>query len=326
MSIRRGHEESFDDYAVRLYTKKDDYGIDCYQIANILNEESGLKKDESAWRKHYHSFMEGMRYALSNDEKGVKTKILAISDLHYPFSLPCETFADYAGRVDTIVLNGDLIDHQSISKFPKRYRINPIEELIGLRSYFIELFNMIKPKSVYFTYGNHELRMGDYLAKNLDSEMQELLPETVIDYLVNDGFIHYDRKNHTKVRYVPLASVFEDIDFKWENKWWCQIGDVIFCHPKAFASSPMKTTERAVQWFRNNGILFTTLVMAHTHRIGSYKIGNTMTYEQGACCKTNMMDYADGALINSQKEGFLYLCLDRDGKNMEDKSRLVYLN
>ena len=326
MSLRRDIDETIDDYAVRLYTHKNEYGIDCYQIANILNEETGEKKDESAWRKHYHSFMEGINYAKRMNERGVCTRILSISDLHYPFALPIETFEEYSDKTDVLVLNGDLIDHQSISKFPKRYRINPIEELIGLRTYLITLIECIKPSKVYFTYGNHELRMGDYLAKNLDCELQELLPETVIDLLVNDGFVHYDRKFHTKVRYVPLASVFEDVEFVWENKWWCQIGEVVFCHPKAFASSPMKTAEKAVLWFRNNGNIFNALVMAHTHRIGSYEIGNTMAYEQGACCDTDKLSYNDGMLINSQKRGFIYVCLDKSGNNMSDKTKLVHLN
>ena len=66
--------------------------------------------------------------------------------------------------------------------------------------------------------------------------------------------------------------------------------------------------------------------MAHTHRVGSYKIGNSMIYEQGCCCDTSKMRYNDGQLINSQKEGFIYIGLDKDGHLIEDKTHIITLN
>lgn len=99
--------------------------------------------------------------------------------------------------------------------------------------------------------------------------------------------------------------------------------DVMFVHPKAFSSSPMKTAEKAVLWFRNEGYDFNCLVMAHTHRLGSYKIGNTTMYEQGAACETQKMRYGDGALVNSQQQGCIYVCLDKDGYNIESATKLV---
>lgn len=57
-----------------------------------------------------------------------------------------------------------------------------------------------------------------------------------------------------------------------------------------------------------------------------YRIGGTMLYEQGCCCDTARMCYADGMLVNSQKEGFLYLTRDRNGNFKEDTTKLVFLN
>lgn len=58
----------------------------------------------------------------------------------------------------------------------------------------------------------------------------------------------------------------------------------------------------------------------------SYKIGNTSIYEQGCCCETNQMKYTDGQLINSQKEGFMFICLDKNGHVIDDKTKLISLN
>lgn len=52
--------ESLDSYAMRLYfTEKPKHNLSKHEIARLLNEHTGLNKDESAWRKHYASFRKG---------------------------------------------------------------------------------------------------------------------------------------------------------------------------------------------------------------------------------------------------------------------------
>lgn len=256
----------------------------------------------------------------------VDTRILSISDLHIPFHLPLETFTDYIGKVDILVLNGDILDCTQLSKFSKSYRTSPLEEMVTARQYVIDLIEIIKPKKVIANYGNHELRCGYYLSKCLDNELQELMPETAFDYIFTDGFIHYDRRTKAKIKYEALQDVFNDIEIIYTGTWFCQIGDVIFCHPRTFSSGIMKTAEKALYWFRNEGYNFSGLVMSHTHRLGQYKIGNSMIYEQGACCDTSKMLYNDGNLVNSQKQGFIYMCLDDNGKIIDNKTKLISLN
>ena len=256
----------------------------------------------------------------------VATRILSISDTHYPFAKPLDTYKHYIGKVDILQLNGDIFDHQGISRFPKTYRISPVEELIGGRQYIIDLINMIRPKKVVANFGNHEARWSATLCRQLDNEMQEFMPETVFDYIFVDGFTHYDRKSGAKVKYEPLTAVFPDVEIDYTGTWWSQIGSCIFCHPKAYASSPLKTAEKALYWFRNEAYIFRALILAHTHRIGSYNIGNSQIYEQGCCCETKKMNYNNGMLINSQKEGFLYLCLDSNGEVIDKLTKQEILN
>lgn len=330
MDIRaeRMQGEAYEDYFVRLFENKRMYGLNCEDIAEILNKETGQSFGESAYRKEYAAFNRGRLYERNHQEQNVSTRILTISDLHIPFQKPIETFAAYAGAVDILQLNGDILDCQSISKFSKSYRISPLEEMIIARQYLIELIDFIQPKKVIAVYGNHDIRLGAYLAKNLDNELQELMPETALDYIFVDGFTHYDRREHVKKHYDPLCDVFADtgIEIEYCNKWYVQIGNTIFCHPRAFSSNPMKTAEKAMLWFRNQGFVFNSLVMAHTHRVGSYKIGNTTIYEQGAACNTAKMQYGDGMLTNSQKEGYMVVCLDKDGNNLEENTKIIPLN
>jgi len=277
--------------------------------------------------------MYGMRRLIEiieNDEliggARVHRRILSVSDLHVPFQLPTETFEEYVGKVDILQLNGDITDCQAISKFPKAYRISPMEEIIKTREYLIDLITYISPKKVVVTFGNHDIRFQSYLSKNLDTDLLELMPKTSLELIIVDGFNHYDKRKGTKIHYSPLCEVIDGVEIDYVDNWHCQIGDTIFCHPFAFSSGMMKTAEKAMQWFRNEGYRFENLVMSHTHRVGKYVVGNTTLYEQGCCCDTKAMNYSDGRLVNSQKEGFLYLCQDYDGKVIKDKTQLVCLN
>ena len=150
------------------------------------------------------------------------------------------------------------------------------------------------------------------------------MPKTSLELIVSDGFRHFDKKEHTKIWYDPLVKVFDQIEIEYTDNWFCQIGDAIYCHPTAFSSGILKTSEKAMLWFRNEGFQFRKLVMAHTHRSGQYTIGNTTIYEQGAFCDVSRTHYSDGKLCNSQKEGFLYLQQDTKGNTV--KEQLVVLN
>ena len=321
-SLERMPNENNFEWKLRLCKAKinKEIDLDWQEIVALL----GLDIHPDHLRKTAYGLMEYDEYI--HGFGGVATTILSISDLHYPFAKPLETFKEYAGKIDVLQLNGDILDCMQLSRFSKSYRVSPIDEIIEGRQYIIDLIEMIRPKRVLVNHGNHELRLGSFLCKNLDNELQELMPETAFDYIFTDGFTHYSRKTKAKVKYAPLCEVFDDIDIEYTGTWYSQYKDILFCHPKTFASNPMKTAEKAMYFFRNEGKQFKALVMAHTHRVGDYKIGNTKIYEQGAACETGKMNYSDGMLINSQKQGFAYICLDKDGNNMEDKTKVIALN
>lgn len=316
---KRKGNESYDDYFVRLFENKNVYKLNCQKIADLLNHENGKNRGESSYRKRYASFNAGRIYERKQQSNGVTTRILSISDCHVPFQLPINTYSDYAGKVDILQFNGDISDCQALSKFPKVYRVSPMEEIIETRQHMIDIIDLIKPKKVIVVYGNHDIRFQNYFAKNLDSDILELEPRTSLELICVDGFKHYNKRERTKVEYKPLTEVFDDIEIEYKDNWFCQIGETIFCHPLAFKSQPMKTAEQAMYFFRNEGYQFTSLIMAHTHRIGSYTIGNTDIFEQGCTCDVSKINYSDGRLTNSQKEGFLYLGQDKNGKVVKYK-------
>lgn len=280
--------------------------------------------NESEVRKRLYGMKRLIEIIEKEKNSGVATKILSLSDLHIPFQLDLSFLKDYR-NVDVLQINGDVVDCQALSKFSKQYRISPMEEIIQGRQYLIDLIEYINPGKVVCNYGNHDKRFANYFAKNLDSDILELMPDTSLELIFTDGFRHYDKRSKSKIWYEPLCSVFDGIDIEYVNDWHCQIGDTIFCHPTAYSSGMMKTAEKAMLWFRNENYNFKKLVMAHTHRSGQYTIGNTTIYEQGAFCDTKKNNYSDGKLFNSQKEGFIFIAQDKDGNTIDSKTELVVL-
>ncbi len=258
---------------------------------------------------------------------GVATKILSISDLHVPFQLPISTFSEYVGKIDILQVNGDVVDCQALSKFPKQYRISPMEEMIEARQYLIDIIEYIRPKKVVINYGNHDKRFANYFAKNLDTDILELLPDTSLELILVDGFRHYDKKSKSKIWYEPLINVFEDVEIEYVDDWKSKIGKSWFVHPLSYKSGTLATCEQAMNYLhRTEKDVFDCVVMAHTHAVGNTKKGFIRLFEQGACCDVSKMNYMDGRLSAPQKMGYALICQNENGDLIEEKSKVVILN
>ena len=324
--VARWQGESFDDYFVRLYENKARYGLNCSEIAELLNAENGKNYGESAYRKRYTFFNLGREYEREHAAGHVSKRVLAISDLHIPYQVPVSVFSAYSGNVDILVLNGDIMDCQSISFFPKKYRISFIDEMIEARRYLVELIDMICPKHVIIIKGNHEHRLLRYLSEKINEDLLSIMPDSPMDLIVNDGFKNKDRMYKIEINYPSLKEVYEEreITITYSGEWYARIGNVIFAHPLTYSGSMLKTAEKAVNYFsRSVDRDFTAVVLAHTHKVGYYKLGDISIYEQGCLCKLDMLDYADGKLQDPQQNGYMYICLDNDGNIIEDKTRLI---
>jgi len=321
MEIKRRSNESAFEWKLRLIKMKliNKFDIEWQEIVDLLQ----LECSADHLRKTAYGILEYDNYLKNN---GIATKILSISDFHVPFHLPKEIFKDYVGQADILQFNGDLIDMQNISKFTKSYRLSIMEEIIQGRQYIIELIEYINPKKVIITYGNHELRFQNFLNKNIDNDLLELMPQTVLDLIINDGFNHYDKRQKTKTWYEPVKNVFDSVEIDYVGDWKVKIGKTWFAHPKTYSSGMLKTTEKAVNYFLRQDRNFDSIVLAHTHKMGSFIQGGIYLFEQGCCCKSEEMDYADGLLSLPQQQGFIFVAQNEDGELIFDKTKLVRLN
>ena len=299
-----------------------DIDLDWSEIADTLE----LDVSADHLRKTAYGLMEYDNY-IHNCE-GASERILCISDIHIPFNLPVDIFASYKGIVDTIIINGDLLDCFSCSSFPKKFKVNLDEELVLGRQYIIDLINMISPKKVMFTMGNHEFRMQRYYSDRLSNELLGITPTDPLRMIIDKGFEVKDERNKTQTQYSSIREVFENtnIEIIYEQEWWIKEGNVIFCHPLNYSSGMLKTTEKAVNYFLRVDRTFTGIVMGHTHKIGSFTQGGIKMYEQGCVCDLNKLDYNNGKLIIPNQNGFMYIALNSDGDIIDSKTRIITLD
>jgi len=255
-----------------------------------------------------------------------KLKILHLSDFHFPYNVPIDTFSEYKNKVDLLVLNGDLQDCQAISKFPKKYRVPFIDELVGTREYVINLINLINPKKVIINFGNHEIRLLNNLNDTHCEEIMSLMPKSSLSLICETGFWKYDHKNSSKTFYNSLIDVYKDkeIIINYTDNWYCRVGKTIFAHPSAYRNGSLKTSEQAYLHFLQKGEeLFDCLVLAHVHHQGFARYGKTYLYEGGCLCEE--MDYTDMRLSKPQSQGFLYMVQDDKGNFIYSESKMICL-
>lgn len=252
-----------------------------------------------------------------------ETRILCISDMHIPFNRDIKEFFKYKGKVDTLVLNGDIIDNYSMSNFTKMYRLSLVEELIQARELLIELIEEIKPKKVTVVTGNHEIRLGKKIADKIGSDLLDLMPRDALAFLFDTGFNYYDRIKKCKTVYTPIDEEV-DCEINYVGNFWTKEGKTIFVHPQAFRGTTLGTVGKAYDYFTAIGEDFQSIIMAHTHKLGMYVMNDKYLYEQGTCANLNHMDYQDLKLPkSSQVNGYMYIVQDKDGNLIYDKTKLI---
>ena len=252
-----------------------------------------------------------------------ETRILCICDMHIPFNRDIKEFFKYKGKVDTLVLNGDIIDNYSMSNFTKMYRLSLVEELIRARELLIELIEEIEPKKVTVVTGNHEIRLGKKIADKIGSDLLDLMPRDALAFLFDTGFNYYDRIKKCKTVYTPIDEEV-DCEVNYVGNFWTKEGKTIFVHPQAFRGTTLGTVGKAYDYFTAIGEDFQSIIMAHTHKLGMYVMNDKYLYEQGTCANLNHMDYQDLKLPkSSQVNGYMYIVQDKDGNLIYDKTKLI---
>ena len=128
-------------------------------------------------------------------------KVLLLSDIHFPYqnnkALKAALNDGLDEKVDTIFLNGDILDFYQLSFHEKDPRKTSIpEELEMCREFFKELRRNFKTAKIYYIPGNHEYRIERYLRVKAPELLD--VEEFRLDVLL--------RVAEYKIEYLPYGS------------------------------------------------------------------------------------------------------------------------
>lgn len=232
-------------------------------------------------------------------------KIVIASDLHVPFHEP-EMIADMLaaeGDADLLIINGDLQDFYSISRFTK-YEYLPVEREFAEVQAFLELASQRFPR-VLIVEGNHDKpRFEKRLREHLDGEMVK-----VIEFLSGGNLspIKAIAKQFPNVRLAEHKVGAHTIG------WAALEGDLLVCHAEKFSITPGAALRKIDEWMRDfeqhtslSG--WRVLIQAHTHQLGMFPWGaDRMLVEGGCLCKQHGYQLTARIGGRPQRRGYVTL-------------------
>lgn len=290
------------------YAYKDEVN---YKYKKALDEMEEIRKKALSNVNKWDKFV-------GNPAKEANVKVVSLSDTHIPFhnNDVVNDMLDKHADADVLVLNGDILEHYSVSSWPKNKSIMLRHEYeIGIK--FIRLMADIFPK-VIITRGNHEERLQKYFASNLDYNVSFMVNPDMLDRMANGYDFNEDGELE---KMYQMDNVFYN---KGPMAYFCQIGKCIFAHPSSFSSIPMRTTINAATGFSAKGYDFEALVMGHTHKMGSLIHNRKLLIEQGCACIPLEYEAGSKMAYKPQSFGYAVIYMDKDGHVDFDKSGPVY--
>jgi hypothetical protein len=149
-------------------------------------------------------------------------KILSISDIHFPFhdpvALECALEKGYSKGIDSILINGDLIDFYRISRWTKTMKGRSIEGELRGTYQLLETIRKIWPDApITWKLGNHEERWELHLAQVSPALWETKLSQ--IDHIFkNPGMFHEDEDKEY------------DLGIKWVKMQPMKVGHLWIIH------------------------------------------------------------------------------------------------
>ena len=256
--------------------------------------------------------------------KGRLTKILSLSDIHFPIadweSLE-KAILDNVNDTDILVLNGDILEGHSFSVYDKDMNVSALHEYQAAFE-FVKLCSTIFPQ-VYLVDGNHDVRAGKALKRyGLTDSQSDIFRPNLLARIANGEEL--DSRGC-----VIQKHDFQNVHYEHSESWYIRIGKTIFAHPHNRGSSkPGWTVQQVANYFntRYQAGEIDCVVIGHTHK--SYKgvHQNQLLIEQG--CLASLMTYAHSPkmeFFGGGVQGYAVVYQDEDGNCDFNQSSAIYL-
>ena len=220
--------------------------------------------------------------------------ILLISDLHIPYhDIDAITIALSYGKehkVNTIFINGDLIDNSQVSRFEKDMKKRSVkQEFDATKEFLVQLRNLFPVASIYWLKGNHCIRWEKFL-------------EQKVREIWDDSYFHLEERlqlNEQKIQ------ILDDTILVKAGKLSITHGHHIFKGIFVPVSPARGAFLRAKQ----------SVIVGHLHRASYHSEmdldGNVVgCWSTGSLCELRP---SYSPLVSNAQHGFAHILVDNNG-------------
>lgn len=255
--------------------------------------------------------------------KPAATKILSLSDIHFPFANleMLEAAIDQHKDSDILVLNGDILDGYIYSSFEKSSTVAAIDEYNCALEFVAMCSDMFK--EVYMTWGNHDARAEKALRRlGMTKESYGVLGPNLLKRISNGEKLNREGLVIEKLN-------FDNVFFPEVEAWWLQLGKTLFIHPHSQGSSkPGFTVTQWASKFRERlaPSSYDSIVCGHTHQCYKGIHNGILLIEQG--CLSDYMSYAwnpNKVYLTNSSQGYAVIYQDENGNTDFNLSGFFYL-
>jgi predicted phosphodiesterase len=257
------------------------------------------------------------------DASTITTKILSVSDIHFPLAREdlLEEILNEHDDADVVVVNGDLMEGYVFSSFEKNKSIAALDEY-RVAFAFIEMLSERFPKVVLVD-GNHDIRAARAVRQQgFGKDASQILRPNLMARLANGELLDasgllVEKKDFSNVHYEPRES------------WFVKIGKTLFMHPHGRGGSqPGHTVTRVgdklIRRYQEDEV--DSVVCGHTHKIYKGIINGKLYIEQGYLA--GVLAYLHSPKSDSRfnyQNGYAVIYQDAEGNTDFNLSGPVYM-
>ena len=220
--------------------------------------------------------------------------ILLISDLHIPYhDIDAITVAlDYGQKekVNTIFINGDLIDFARISRFQTDFKKRSVkQEFEAAKQFLVSLRKAFPAAEIYWLKGNHDIRLELWLAQKASE-------------IWDDPYFHLEERLQLNEERIKLL----------DDKVLVKAGKLSITHGHHIMRgffAPVNSARGVYMKAKQSTII------GHVHKVSTHSEtdmdGNVVTtYSMGSLCE-KQPDYSP--LVSSYQHGFAHVTVQDNG-------------
>jgi len=226
MNFKIMEGESYDDYGYRLYKNKSLYGLNNCEIADLLNNEFGVNKDESAHRKYFSSYIKGFDNGYSNaigetEEDGFKPSSLTPKGHLYKL---VELTGEYSIRKRSMELERLELSKLMRQATPAILLVEKYEEVLLKKDFLVPnfIFNKRNEKGSCVI---KSLLSDLHIGLEIDEEYNQYNYEIAIKRMkkYTESILEYAQIfNANTISITLMGDIVEGFDLRNPQKWDCE--------------------------------------------------------------------------------------------------------